>query len=261
MIKNDADGAEVMRYAIDEANYRMIDTAQYYRNEEAVGRAVRSSKVPRHELFITTKLFDTSCGRDGCIQAVETSLKRLNIDYIDQYLLHAPQGGKVLECYDVLLEYQKKGLIKSVGVSNFGVHHLEALRKSGRPVPAVNQIEMHSWWTQDEIVNYCNKNNIIVVGYSPLAKGEKLDDAYVKELAKKYNKSPAQILIRWSVQKGFVTIPKSDKKERIVQNSQVFDFSLSDEEMDKFELLGKRDKYSCTWNPTENPMSEFGQIN
>lgn len=238
--------------------YIMLDSAKFYANEEEIGEGIRASGIQRDKIFVVTKLFSTGGGRKAAIDAVEDSLKKMNIGYIDQYLLHAPQGGHVLECYDVFLEYQKKGLIKTVGVSNFGLKHLEAMKSSGRPLPQVNQIEIHPWCTQEEIVKWCKQNGVVVVGYSPLAKNERLNDPIVKEVAQRYGRTTAQILIRYSLQKGFVTIPKSSKLHRIDENANVFDFSLSKEDMDMFDEIGRKRCERCTWNPTINSMNEFG---
>jgi diketogulonate reductase-like aldo/keto reductase len=200
-----ASGSELVdavSYALSSANYKMLDSAKIYKNEADAGLGIKKSKVKREDVFVVTKLFTTSVGREGAIAEIEDSLNKMDIGYIDQYLLHCPQGGKVLECYDVLLDYQKKGLIKSVGVSNFGIAHLEALKNSGRALPQVNQIELHPWCTNEDVVNWCRQNSIQIVGYAPLAEGRKLNHPYVLEQAKKYNKTPAQILIRWSLQKG-----------------------------------------------------------
>lgn len=245
-------------YALSKANYRLLDSAQIYKNEPDVGEGIRASGIPRESIFVTTKLFTTAGGRQHAIEVIENSLKLMNIDYIDQYLLHAPQGGHVLECYDVLLEYQKKGLVKSIGVSNFGIEHLEALKNSGRPLPQVNQIELHPWCYQEDIVNWCRLNGVSLVGYCPLAKAQRLSDPLVVELAKKYSKTPAQILIRWSLQKGFITIPKSINPSRISENANVFDFKLSDTEMARFKQIGSSNGGRVSWNPTNNSMHEFG---
>jgi diketogulonate reductase-like aldo/keto reductase len=207
------------------SGYLQLDCAKFYRNENDIGTGIKEAGVSREKIFVVTKLFSTDGGRESAINAVKESLELMKTDYIDQYLLHAPQGGKVLECYDVLLDYQKKGIIKTVGVSNFGVSHLEALKNSGRPLPQANQIELHPWCTNEDIVKWCNDHNVAVVGYSPLAQGKFLDDPFLIELSKKYNKSPGQILIRWALEKGFHTIPKSTKQERIVENANVFDLN------------------------------------
>ena len=248
------------KYAVGTAGYIMIDTAEFYKNERDVGAGIRASKQPRENIFIVTKLFNTEAGRAGCLEVFNKSLKNLGVNYIDQYLLHAPHGGKVLECYDTLLELQKKGLLKTIGVSNFGVHHLEALKNAGRPFPAVNQIELHPWCTNEDIVKYCQKNNIAIVAYSPLAKGERLADPFVLSLAKKYNKSPAQILIRWSLDKGFITIPKSTRPERITENANVFDFQLTVEEIETFDSFGKKEKSITGWDPTIYSLDKFGPL-
>jgi diketogulonate reductase-like aldo/keto reductase len=251
-------GIEAMIHAIKHG-YHLLDTAELYGNEREVGEAVRLCGLPREKNFVVSKLFSTSGGRKAAIESVEDSLKKMDIGYIDQYLLHAPQGGRVLECYDVFLEYQKKGLIKTVGVSNFGVEHLEAMKNSGRPLPQVNQIELHPWCTQEAIVDWCKKNGVVVVGYSPLTQTKHFDDEIVKELTEKYSKTPAQILIRYSIQKEFVTIPKTIRPERIEENSNVFDFSLIQEEMDRFDEIGRKIVSRCCWNPTQNDIvSEFG---
>jgi methylglyoxal/glyoxal reductase len=263
MYRSDLGGpaSNAVKYAVSKADYIMIDTAQIYQNEADVGVGLKESKVHRENIFIVSKLFTTENGGEGCLDVFKKSLNNLGVDYIDQYLLHAPQGGKVLECYDALLELQKQGILKTVGVSNFGVQHLEVIKNSSRPLPAVNQIELHPWCTNEDIVKYCQRNNIAVVGYSPLAKGEKLSDPYVLGLAKKYNKTSAQILIRWSLEKGFITIPKSQHEERIMENSNVFDFELTLEEIEKFDSFGRREKIITGWDPTINPMDKFGPIN
>jgi diketogulonate reductase-like aldo/keto reductase len=246
-------------YAVKEVGYRMLDSAQFYKNEEEVAKGVAASGVPREQIFVTTKLFTTKGGKAQATETVESSLSKMkSLGYIDQYLLHAPQGGAVLECYDVLLDYQKRGLIKTVGVSNFGVAHLEALKNSGRPLPQVNQIELHPWWQQEEIVAWCRANSVAVVGYSPLVRNQKKDAPVLVELAAKHGKSQAQILIRYSLQKGWITIPKSVKPERLVQNASVFDFELDAGDMAKLNEQGKEKKNVC-WNPTVNDIpTEFG---
>jgi methylglyoxal/glyoxal reductase len=250
----------IVEYAVGKANYRLVDTAEFYQNEFNVGEGIRRSGVDRSKVFVTTKLCHTGGGQEGAIKTVENSLRQLNIGYIDQFLLHAPHGGKVLECYDVLLDYQSRGLIKSVGVSNFGVEHLEAMKNSGRPLPQVNQIELHPWCTNEDIVEWCQKNGVVLTGYSPLARNpDKLKDPLVVALAKKYNKTPAQVLIRWSLQRGYVTIPKSSKQHRVTENSNVFDFKLDDEEVNQLSEYGKHVKESSGWDPTKNDMdTEFG---
>lgn len=228
--------------------YRLIDTAQYYENEEGVGEAIKKSGIPRSEIFVTTKLLQH--GYDICKTSFMESLKKLQLEYVDLFLIHNPQGGKNLESYDAMVELQKQGLIKSIGVSNFNVIHLEEFRKAGKPTPAVNQIELHPYLRQTEIVKYCLEHNIAVMGFTPLTRGKKLDDPPLVEIAKKYNKTTAEILLRWSVQKGYITIPKSINPERIVANSKVFDFWISEEDMQKMETFPEE---RCTKVTTDQP--------
>lgn len=229
--------------------YRLIDTAQFYQNEDMVGKAVHNSGVPREELFIVTKLWNN--GADSCRKTFKQSLTNLGLDYVDLYLIHSPtNGGRVVETYKVMLELQKQGLIRSVGVSNFGIHHIKGLMDAGLPKPAVNQIELHPWQQKRDIVDYCRQNDIVVMGYSPMVKGQRFGDKTLVQLAKKNKKSEAQIMIRWSVQKGFITIPKSSKPERIVENSDVFDWSLDQADMDLLDSMPQR---GCTWNPCDQP--------
>jgi diketogulonate reductase-like aldo/keto reductase len=173
----------------------------------------------------------------------------LGLDYIDQYLLHAPLGGKVLECYDLLLEYQRNGKIKTVGVSNFGVKHLEAIKHSGRPLPQVNQIELHPWCTNEDIVKWCRENNVALVAYCPLARTQYFNDSLLNELCKKYNKTQSQILVRWSLQMGFIPIPKTSKINRLIENANVFDFEIDPSDMARMRELGK-EKKNVDWDPT-----------
>jgi diketogulonate reductase-like aldo/keto reductase len=255
------DTVSSISYALKQVNYRMLDSAQFYKNEADVARGIIASGVSRSQVFVTTKLFTTKGGKAQAIETIESSLSQMkSIDYIDQYLLHAPQGGHVLECYDVLLDYQKRGLIKTVGVSNFGVAHLEVLKSSGRPLPQVNQIELHPWWQQEEICNWCRANNVTIVGYSPLVRNEKKDAPVLVDLSKKHSRSQAQILVRYSLQKGWVTIPKSVKPERLVENANVFDFELDAADMAKLDEQGRGDsKKNVCWDPTLNDIpTEFG---
>jgi diketogulonate reductase-like aldo/keto reductase len=227
--------------------YRLLDTAALYGNEQEVGRGIRQSGLQRSEVFVVTKLLTDLHGYKECTDAFNDSLKKLGTEYVDLYLIHSPSGGKLLETYDAMLDLKKKGLIRSVGVSNFGIQHLEGLRKAGKPLPSTNQIELHPMMRKQDIVDYCREHNIAVMGYSPLAKGKKMDDQQLNAVAKKYNKSLAQLMIRWSVQKGYITIPKTSKSERVLENAQVFDWSISDEDMQMMETLPT---YGCTWDPT-----------
>ena len=246
-------------HALKKAGYVHLDTANYYQNELDVGRAVRESGIARENIFVTSKVIPSARGKDYAVQIVENSLRLIDIGYIDQYLLHAPLGGKILESYDVLVEYQQRGLIRSIGVSNFGVAHLEALKNSGRPLPQTNQIEMHPWCIQADIVDWCRANNVVVVASSPLGKARRLFEPNLVKIANKHNKTSAQVLIRWSLQSGFVTIPKSSQAERIDENANVFDFELDEEDMHALSLLRKGEDKHVAGDPTKNDLAScFG---
>ncbi|CAF4621314.1 unnamed protein product, partial [Didymodactylos carnosus] len=172
----------------------------------------------------------------------------------------SPQGGHVLEVYDAMLELQKTGKIKSVGVSNFGVKHLEWLINADRPLPVVNQIELHPWWPNEDIVDYCRKKNIAIIAYSPLAKARAVNETFVQNLAKKYHKTPAQILLRWSIQNGFITIPKTSNTERLKENMNIFDFALESDDMKALLEYGKMHAANTNWDPTTNSEVDFGPM-
>ncbi|CAE6500773.1 unnamed protein product [Rhizoctonia solani] len=231
--------------------YRHIDSAQAYRNENAVGLAVKESGLKREDLFITTKCVSKSHGYDKTLAGVDESLSKFGFDYIDLFLIHDPFSGatKRIETYKALLECRDKGKIKSVGVSNYGVKHLEEIKQAGLEAPTVNQIELHPWCQQKDIVEYCKKNDIVVQAYCPIVRGAKWDHPVLGQLTKKHGRTGAQILIRWSLQKGYVPLPKSTHEERIVENTNVFGFELSDEDMGALDGLDEGSKGAISWNP------------
>lgn len=224
--------------------YRHIDTAQNYKNEEAVGKAIKDSGINRKEIFVTSKLQITRFGKNNCKKAVLKSIEDLGLDYIDLYLMHWPSPSYELnlETYLALEEMVKEGYIKSIGVSNFQIHHLEHLLPYINIKPVTNQIELHPGLSQVPLVNFCKKNDIIVTSYGPFMKGEALKMPYIIKLATKYHKTPAQICIRYLVDRGIVAIPKSVHESRIIENFNVFDFNLTSEEVDNIIKLnqGKR---------------------
>lgn len=230
------------------AGYKMFDTAQYYGNEAEVANALRTSGVKQEDAFVVTKVVWSSHGYDAATASVQESLSKMRADSVDMVLIHSPSGGKNIETYKALLDLKAKGKIRSVGVSNYGVHHLEGLKKAGLPLPSVNQIELHPFMKKADLVQYCRDNNIAVMGYSPLARCKKDDDPDLVKIAQAHQRTVHQVLIRWSVQMGFITIPKSSKPERIVSNAEVFNFELTEEEM---ELLNKKpDTFNVSWDPT-----------
>ncbi|CAF3186119.1 unnamed protein product [Rotaria socialis] len=247
---------DVVAAAINQG-YQLIDTAEFYANEDGVGNGIKQSGIKREDIFIVSKWWPSSEGAKGVIKTLDTCLQSLQSSYVDLYLLHAPQGRHCAEAYRALIEAKKQGKIRSLGVSNFGVVHLKALAKLGLEKPSVNQIELHPWQQKEDIVNYCREHNIVVMGYSPLAKGQKIQDKTIGGIANKLSKTPAQVLIRWSVQHGFITIPKTSQKSRLQSNADVFDWSIPDEDMKVLDALGNT-PWSCTWDPTHNSLKEAG---
>ncbi|WP_275956758.1 aldo/keto reductase [Polycladomyces abyssicola] len=226
-----------------QVGYRSIDTAAMYGNEAGVGRAVRESGVPREELFITTKVWNTDQGYDSTLAAFEASLQRLGMDYVDLYLIHWPVAGKYKETWKALEKIYRDGRARAIGVSNFQIHHLEDLMADAEIKPMVNQVEFHPYLTQKELREYCSQHAIQVEAWRPLMKGEVANVPEIRELAAKYGKTPAQIVLRWNLQHGVVTIPKSVSESRIRENADVFDFELSQEDMAKLDGLNRNQRF------------------
>lgn len=238
------DGTEVInavRDALDHG-YRHIDTAAIYDNEEGVGIGIKESRVPRRDIFLVSKVWNTDQGYDSTLRAFEASLKRLDTDYLDLYLTHWPKGELSKETWKALERLYKEKRIRAIGVSNFLQHHLEDLLTSAEIVPMVNQMEFHPYLVQQDLVDFCRAKGIQYEAWSPMMQGNIFDLEIMKALASKYNKTVAQIVLRWDLQKGVVTIPKSSKKERIISNASIFDFELSAEDMHRLDALdrGKR---------------------
>ncbi|CAF1423097.1 unnamed protein product, partial [Rotaria magnacalcarata] len=248
--------SDLIAAALDQG-YSLIDTAEFYNNERDVGVAIKQSSRRREDVFVISKWWPTSAGAKGVMDSLDNCLKHLESSYVDLYMIHAPKDGCCAEAYRALTQAKKEGKIKSLGVSNFGVHHLEALVKLGLEKPSVNQIQIHPWHQNNDIVYYCRENDITIVGYSPLAKAKKITDETLVEIAQKLSKSPAQILIRWSVQHGFITIPKTSQVSRLELNADVFNWSIPDEDMKKLDALSDQ-PWSCTWDPTKNSLEEAG---
>ncbi|WP_182200840.1 aldo/keto reductase [Paraliobacillus salinarum] len=224
--------------------YRSIDTAAFYENEAGVGKAIKESGVSRDELFITSKLWNSDQGYESTLQAFEDTRKRLDLDYLDLFLIHwpVPAQGKFKETWKAMEKLYKDGKIKAIGVSNFKEHHLDELIKDAEIVPMVNQVELHPHLSQEPLRNYCKKHNIQMEAWSPLKQGKLLDDPTITEIADKHGKSAAQVILRWDLQSDVITIPKSVKEERIVSNADIFDFELSQEDMDAINALNKDER-------------------
>ncbi|KAI2636573.1 putative aldehyde reductase [Hypomontagnella submonticulosa] len=241
--------------------YRHIDSAIAYRNEAGCCDAIRASKLPRSEVFFTTKIPPGLMTYEKTKKAVDWSLKTASIDYIDLMLIHAPYGGSAArkETWKALVEAVEEGKIRSIGISNYGVHHLDELEKHIAELEAerggkgkggiisVGQWEIHPWCQRDDIVEWCQKRNIAVEAYSPVVRGERFGEPTLTSLAKKYAKTEAQILIRWSLQKGHLPLPKSVTPSRITENATVYDFEISDADIAK---LGHKEYTPVCWDPT-----------
>jgi diketogulonate reductase-like aldo/keto reductase len=235
------EGAEVenaVKVALQNG-YRHIDTAAIYKNERGVGKAVKESGIPREEIFITSKVWNTDQGYKTTLAAYEASLERLQMDYLDLYLIHWPKGKRSVETWKALEEIYEKGRVKAIGISNFLVHHLEEFLPECKIMPAVNQYEFHPELIQPDLLEYCKKKGIQPEAWSPIMKGRVNDVPLMQELAAKYGKTPVHIVLRWDIQKGVVTIPKSVTPERIISNADIFDFELSPEDMAKIDRLDK----------------------
>lgn len=220
-----------------DAGYRLIDTASVYKNEDGVGRGIKALTIPRDELFVTTKIWNTAQRIGDVEDSFNRSLERLGLDYVDLYLIHWPVPGCYTDTWKALEKLQSQGRVKSIGVSNFHIHDLEMLKKISDVVPAVNQIEFHPLFNQPELLSYCRDNKIAVQAYAPLARGAYLHSQLLLEIGRKYQKTTAQIGLRWAVQQGISVIPKSVHKERIQENAGIFDFSLTTEEMEAITAM------------------------
>ncbi|MDZ5722714.1 glyoxal/methylglyoxal reductase, partial [Bacillus sp. SXabc123] len=247
-VENGSEATESVKAAIKNG-YRSIDTAAIYKNEEGVGIGIKESGVAREELFITSKVWNEDQGYETTLAAFEKSLERLQLDYLDLYLIHWPGKDKYKDTWRALEKLYKDGKIRAIGVSNFQVHHLEELLKDAEIKPMINQVEFHPRLTQKELRDYCKAQGIQLEAWSPLMQGQLLDNEVLAQIAEKHNKSVAQVILRWDLQHEVVTIPKSIKEHRIIENADIFDFELSQEDMDKIDALNKDERVGP--NPDE----------
>ncbi|KAF5551638.1 alcohol dehydrogenase [Fusarium mexicanum] len=229
-----------------EAGYRHIDTAQYYANEKEVGQAVQKSNVDRKDVFLTTKILEAAGSVDASYAKCIESIEKLDPEsgYVDLFLIHSPNSGaaKRKEMWQALERLYEDGKAKSIGVSNFGIKHIEELKQFAKVCPPhVNQIELHPWAQQRDAVEYCEKNSIVVEAYAPLVRNQKADNKTLKSITSKHNVSPNQVLIRYCLQKNWVPLPKSDTPERIRANADVFGFELDDKDMKALDDLDEGD--------------------
>ena len=240
------EGVESVNYALSNG-YRLIDTAAIYGNEVAVGKGIKASGIAREELFVTTKLWRENLGYEATKTELQKSLDRLNLDYLDLYLIHWPANARNYDNWQkanadswrAMEELQAEGKIKSIGVSNFFQKHLEALFQTAKVIPSVNQIEFHPGYWQPELTDYCKKQNIAVESWSPLARGKVFGNKALEAISQNHNKSVSQICLKWVIQHDVIVIPKSASPERIDENINIFDFELSAEEMEQINNIPK----------------------
>ena len=239
------EGSEVInavKWAL-KAGYRHIDTAAVYGNEEGVGKGIRESGIPREDIFLVSKVWNSDQGYDSTLRAFDSTLKKLDTDYLDLYLIHWPTRGKYRDTWRALETLYREKRVRAIGVSNFLKHHLEDLLGEASVVPMVNQMEFHPYLVQQDLLDYCREKQIQYEAWSPLMQGNVFEVELLKEMAEKYGKTVAQIVLRWDLQKGVVTIPKSSKKHRIIENAEVFDFSLSEEDMSTIDQLDQEKRF------------------
>ncbi len=225
-----------------ELGYRGIDTAAVYGNEQGVGEAVRASGLPRDQIFVTTKVWNNDQGYDETLRAFDASLERLGMDRVDLYLVHWPVTGKFRDTWRALERIYADGRSRAIGVSNFLLNHLEDLLAKAEVVPHVNQVEFHPRLLQPELLQYCERHGIRLEAWSPIMRGKVNDIPALVEIGRKYGKTAAQVTLRWDLQHGVVTIPKSVRKERIAENADVFDFALTEDEMQTIDALDRGER-------------------
>ncbi|SDX76046.1 aldo/keto reductase [Paenibacillus sp. CF384] len=223
--------------------YRSVDTAAIYGNEQSVGQAIQEaiseSGITREELFVTSKVWNADLGYEATLAAYETSLAKLGLDYLDLYLIHWPVQGKYKEAWRALETLYKEGRVRAIGVSNFQIHHLEDVMKDAAVKPMVNQVELHPLLSQQELRRYCAEHGIQIEAWSPLMQGQLLENPVLREIADTHHKSIAQVILRWDLQHGIVTIPKSTKEHRIIENASLFDFELTADEVARIDQLNQ----------------------
>lgn len=242
-LEQNEDSTNLIRQAI-EFGYRHIDTAALYQNEASVGEAIRTCGINREEIFVTSKVWNDNQGYESTLQAFDNSLKKLGFDYLDLYLIHwpVPKQGKYVETWRALEKLYRAGYVKAIGVSNFHISHLTDILRESEVVPAVNQVEFHPALTQVELHDFCKEKEIQLEAWSPLQRGKIFDHPVIQQLSQQYGKTPAQIVLRWDLQKEVVTIPKSAHIDRVKSNTHIFNFELSEADIIKIDQLNRNER-------------------
>ena len=252
---NDEETAKIIKYAL-KIGYRQIDTASFYGNEVGIGNGIKESGINREDIFLVTKLWNDDHGYDKTIEAFNKSLERLQVDYIDLYLIHWPNKLNS-ETWKAFEHLYKTGKVKSIGVCNFKIGHLEELKKTAEIMPMVNQVEIHPQSSKNDMLRYCEENNIQLVAWSPIMRGKLFSNELILGLAEKYKKTIAQIILRWHVQRGIIPIPKSSNEGRIKENLSIFDFKLSNDDMSIIDSLNEGDDVSVSGVPENTTYLKF----
>ena len=227
-----------------EDGYRLFDTAQMYGNEDDLGTALKSLNVDRDDYFITTKVAEKNQGYQSAIDSVKESLRKLQLDYVNLLLVHWPINGHFFETWQAFEDMKKEGLTKSIGVSNYGMIHLQYLATQAHEMPVVDQLECHPWLSEKPMINFNNQHHIVTQAWAPLGRGRIFEEPIIKSLAEKYSKSPAQIILRWHLQNGLSFIPKSAHAARIKQNADIYDFQLTSDDMKQMSSINKNVRIS-----------------
>lgn len=227
-----------------EDGYRLFDTAQMYGNEDDLGTALKSLNVDRDDYFITTKVAEKNQGYQSAIDSVKDSLRKLQLDYVNLLLVHWPINGHFFETWQAFEDMKKEGLTKSIGVSNYGMVHLQYLATQAHEMPVVDQLECHPWLSEKPMIDFNNKHHIVTQAWAPLGRGRIFEEPIIKSLAEKYSKSPAQIILRWHLQNGLSFIPKSAHAARIKQNADIYDFQLTSDDMKQMNSINKNVRIS-----------------
>lgn len=252
---NDEETTKIVKYAL-EIGYRQIDTASFYGNEVGIGNGIKESRINREDIFLVTKLWNDDHGYDKTIEAFNKSLERLQVNYIDLYLVHWPNklNSETWKAFEYLY---RTGKVKAIGVCNFKIGHLEELKKTAEIMPMVNQIELHPQSSKNDMLSYCEENDIQLVAWSPIMRGKLFSNELIIGLSEKYKKTIAQIILRWHVQRGIIPIPKSSNEERIKENLSIFDFELSNDDMKTIDLLNEGDNVSVSGVPENTTYLKF----
>ena len=254
-LEDESETRDVIKYAL-KIGYRFIDTASFYGNEESIGRAIKESEVRREDIFLSTKVWNDKHGYDKAIKSFEESMRKLDIDYLDLLLVNWPTkfNSETWKAFEDLYEL---GNVRAIGVCNFKIKHLEALRKTAKIMPMVNQIEIHPQSSKNDMLSYCEENNIQLVAWSPIMRGKLFSNELMIGLAEKYKKTIAQIILRWHLQRGVIPIPKSSNEERIKENLNIFDFELSNDDIKTIDLLNEGDNVSVSGVPENTTYLKF----